>query len=89
MAPFKFTHDDLIAKSTSFLSCLHSKHLALFVPLLSGTFLSTLLALVLLPSLFLRAGLPGHLESLLMVTISRLSSQDAEWVGPRGSGSLC
>ena len=87
-APFKVTRDDLIAKSTGFLSCLHSKHLALPVPLLSGTFLSALLALVLLPSLFQSAGLPGHLEGLLMITISRSSSRDAEWVGPRVSGSL-
>lgn len=84
-APFKVTHDNLIAKSTGFLSCLHSKHLTLPVPLLLGTFLSALLALVFLLSLFLTAGLPGHLESLLMITISRSSSRDAEWVGPRGS----
>lgn len=65
MAPFKVTHDDCIAKSIDFLSCLHSKHLTLFIPLLSVTILSALRAPIFVPILPLlfpvcSAGLPKH-----------------------------
>lgn len=84
-APFKVTHDDLIAKLTGFLSCLRSKHLTLPVP--SFRECSFLLYLsgspTLLASPSSEEGSPVTLGNLLTIMICRLSLRIAEWAGQK------